>query len=203
MRDSIRSCANACAAQAALCCVSLQDSWPEHSEARMDAGHAVAKKLFTVIASPDEVPAPCQHHGRCGGCTLQKLAYAAQLEAKQSEVSECHTQPSCTDGLSAQHEEGPLQTLEYRSSLKMLLVVIIVLSAVRATVAAASGTPWHPHCQLRALQWQCRTCAVSELLYYCCADTGLPASRWEVRRCQDASEASDRMPRDASVQEQD
>ncbi len=50
------------------------------------AGYAVARKLSTVTASPDEVAAPCQHYGRCGGCTLQNLAYAAQLEVKEMEV---------------------------------------------------------------------------------------------------------------------
>jgi len=50
------------------------------------AGNFWAKKLSTVAASPHEVEAPCEHYGRCGGCTLQDLAYAAQLNAKQSEV---------------------------------------------------------------------------------------------------------------------
>ena len=52
------------------------------------AGNFWAKKLSTVAASPHEVGAPCEHYGRCGGCTLQDLAYPAQLEAKQSEVGD-------------------------------------------------------------------------------------------------------------------
>ena len=46
----------------------------------------MATKLGTVTASPHEVAAPCRHYGLCGGCTLQNLAYAAQLEAKEREV---------------------------------------------------------------------------------------------------------------------
>ena len=46
----------------------------------------MAKKLSTITASPHEVAAPCQHYGQCGGCTLQNLAYAAQLVVKHTKV---------------------------------------------------------------------------------------------------------------------
>lgn len=50
------------------------------------AGYAVAVKVATLRASPQEVGAPCPHFGPCGGCSLQNLEYAAQLQAKNSQV---------------------------------------------------------------------------------------------------------------------
>lgn len=50
---------------------------------------AVRKKKFirgrlerVVEASPERVPAPCPHFGRCGGCQYQHLPYQAQLRYK-------------------------------------------------------------------------------------------------------------------------
>ena len=49
---------------------------------------AEASKLSTQRPHAHAVPAPCPYHGPCGGCTLQALAYDAQLAAKQAQVRE-------------------------------------------------------------------------------------------------------------------
>lgn len=41
-----------------------------------------------LAASPDRRPAPCPYYDRCGSCTLEHLAYPAQLRAKAALVTE-------------------------------------------------------------------------------------------------------------------
>lgn len=46
-------------------------------------------ELAELLApSPDRVTPPCPHYGACGGCDLQHLSPAAQLQAKQQVVAE-------------------------------------------------------------------------------------------------------------------
>src|SRR2546426_470560 len=56
-------------------------------EARSRFGRAVVESLETP--SPDRVEAPCPYFGRCGGCRLQHLSYAAQLAFKEKQVRDC------------------------------------------------------------------------------------------------------------------
>src|SRR6266481_2686303 len=56
-------------------------------EARSRFGRAVIESLETP--SPDRVEAPCAYFGRCGGCRLQHLSYAAQLGFKEKQVRDC------------------------------------------------------------------------------------------------------------------
>ncbi len=44
--------------------------------------------LRVLDASPDRRQAPCPHYARCGGCTVEHLAYPAQLRAKAAIVAE-------------------------------------------------------------------------------------------------------------------
>src|SRR5580765_3119778 len=56
-------------------------------EARARFGRAAIESLQTP--SPDRVEAPCAYFGRCGGCRLQHLSYAAQLRFKEKQVRDC------------------------------------------------------------------------------------------------------------------
>jgi len=47
-----------------------------------------AYPLETIRASPDAVPARCEHAGVCGGCSFQDLRYEAQLAGKLRLVEE-------------------------------------------------------------------------------------------------------------------
>lgn len=47
-----------------------------------------AEPVRVLEASPQRRDAPCPHYARCGGCTIEHLQYAAQLEAKRAIVHE-------------------------------------------------------------------------------------------------------------------
>jgi 23S rRNA (uracil1939-C5)-methyltransferase len=50
--------------------------------------YAEAELVEVVRASAQRVDPQCEYFGRCGGCSLQHLAYSAQLEIKQSAAQE-------------------------------------------------------------------------------------------------------------------
>ncbi len=50
---------------------------------------AFARLLRIIKASPNRIEAPCPVAKRCGGCTLQALDYAKQIEYKKEKVEEC------------------------------------------------------------------------------------------------------------------
>ena len=56
-------------------------------EARSRFGRAMIESV--EAPSPDRVEAPCPYFGRCGGCRLQHLSYAAQLAFKTKQVRDC------------------------------------------------------------------------------------------------------------------
>ncbi|MEW5307226.1 MAG: hypothetical protein WDW36_009634 [Sanguina aurantia] len=53
---------------------------------QLHRGYAEAVKVSTVSPHSNAVAPACPHAGPCGGCTLQGLAYAAQLSEKQNQV---------------------------------------------------------------------------------------------------------------------
>jgi 23S rRNA (uracil1939-C5)-methyltransferase len=48
--------------------------------------HGRAELLEVLTPAPDRVSAPCPHFGACGGCQLQHMTYASQLELKRARV---------------------------------------------------------------------------------------------------------------------
>ena len=52
----------------------------------MHAGYAEGVKLASLAPPAHAVAAPCRYYGPCGGCTLQGLAYEAQLAEKHNQV---------------------------------------------------------------------------------------------------------------------
>jgi 23S rRNA (uracil1939-C5)-methyltransferase len=55
-------------------------------QARARFGRASVEAILTP--SPHRVEAPCQYFGRCGGCRLQHVDYAAQLSFKSKQVAD-------------------------------------------------------------------------------------------------------------------
>jgi len=55
-------------------------------QARARFGRASIEAILTP--SPHRVEAPCQYFGRCGGCRLQHVDYAAQLSFKSKQVAD-------------------------------------------------------------------------------------------------------------------
>ena len=55
---------------------------------RQRSSHDEAELLGIISPSPDRMPPPCPHAGRCGGCALQHLATAAQLAAQHQRLAD-------------------------------------------------------------------------------------------------------------------
>lgn len=51
--------------------------------------YAVGKLEEVLLASPMRVKPPCHVFSKCGGCTLQHLSYAGQLQFKHNHVKSC------------------------------------------------------------------------------------------------------------------
>jgi len=57
------------------------------TEARARFGRGVIESI--EVPARDRVEPPCPYFGRCGGCRLQHIAYAAQLARKAKQVADC------------------------------------------------------------------------------------------------------------------
>jgi 23S rRNA (uracil1939-C5)-methyltransferase len=66
--------------------------------------------IEVLVASPDRVAPRCAHFGVCGGCSLQHLAPAAQLKAKERQLLENLER---IGGVRPQRVLAPLRGLDY------------------------------------------------------------------------------------------
>ena len=55
---------------------------------KANRGFGVAKLLQVLTSSPHRQEPACPAYARCGGCALQHMTYAAQLEAKGAQVQD-------------------------------------------------------------------------------------------------------------------
>lgn len=60
----------------------------EYRVRRRQRGHDEAELLVVLEASPERIEPGCAHFGRCGGCALQHLAPASQLQVKDAQLRE-------------------------------------------------------------------------------------------------------------------
>jgi 23S rRNA (uracil1939-C5)-methyltransferase len=72
---------------------------------------ARGRLLRVLEPSPDRREAPCPHYARCGGCTLEHLAYDAQLRAKARIVADALKR---IGGLAVEPPEVVPSPLEFR-----------------------------------------------------------------------------------------
>jgi 23S rRNA (uracil1939-C5)-methyltransferase len=97
------------------------------TESRARYGRAVIEDL--EVPSTDRVTPPCPYFGRCGGCRLQHVSYAAQLAFKQKQVRDCLDR---LGGLGPSIEVRPIvrapDVLGYRNKMEF-------------TVAGTAGAP--------------------------------------------------------------
>ncbi len=68
--------------------------------------------------SPDRVTAPCPYFGRCGGCRLQHVAYAAQLAFKAKQVADCLTRIGGLGEVSIRPIIGAPELFGYRNKME-------------------------------------------------------------------------------------
>jgi 23S rRNA (uracil1939-C5)-methyltransferase len=97
------------------------------TESRARYGRAVIEDV--EVPSTDRVTPPCPYFGRCGGCRLQHVSYAAQLAFKQKQVRDCLDR---LGGLGPSIEVRPIvpapDVLGYRNKMEF-------------TVAGTAGAP--------------------------------------------------------------
>ena len=55
---------------------------------KVTSSYAVAKLIEIIEPSPDRVQEKCPVANRCGGCSLQHIAYSAQLDVKRKQVED-------------------------------------------------------------------------------------------------------------------
>jgi len=98
---------------------------------RQRARHDEALLLEVLAPAATRVAPACRHHGRCGGCALQHLAPAAQLEAKSREL---RSQLERIGRLTAERELEPLTGPQYGYRRRARLGVRVLPRSGRAIV---------------------------------------------------------------------
>jgi 23S rRNA (uracil1939-C5)-methyltransferase len=73
--------------------------------------------------SPDRVTAPCPYFGRCGGCRLQHVAYAAQLAFKAKQVADCLMRIGDLAQVSIQPIIGAPELFGYRNKMEFTIAL--------------------------------------------------------------------------------
>ena len=85
-------------------------------QARPSFGRATVETVER--SSPDRVEAPCPYFGRCGGCRLQHLAYAAQLRFKEKQVRDCLERIGRVDPARVRPIVGAPELYSYRNKME-------------------------------------------------------------------------------------
>ena len=77
-----------------------------------------AHLLATVVPSVHAVPAGCEHVPHCGGCSLQELAYAAQLDGKARLVREAFDAAGFASSVAIAPVLGARAPFRYRNKME-------------------------------------------------------------------------------------
>jgi 23S rRNA (uracil1939-C5)-methyltransferase len=85
---------------------------------RKKKGFAEARLLRVVEPGTQDVLARCTHFGVCGGCALQNLDYAAQLEAKRDHVKDCLVRLAGLSDIDVETTLASPRTYEYRNKME-------------------------------------------------------------------------------------
>lgn len=80
--------------------------------------YAKARLVRVIEPSPDRTLPPCPVYGRCGGCQLQHLDYAAQLVAKRQAVVDAVKRIGKLDGVVVHSTIGAADPWRYRNKMQ-------------------------------------------------------------------------------------
>src|SRR2546428_6506681 len=86
-------------------------------QARARFGRASVEAILTP--SPHRVEAPCPYFGRCGGCRLQHIDYAAQLTFKSKQVVDALERLGSLPPLEGRAILAAPQTHRYRKKMEI------------------------------------------------------------------------------------
>ena len=81
--------------------------------------YAVGVLEFVVVPSPHRIEPPCDAFGTCGGCRLQHVDYAAQLELKTQKVRNVIERIAKLDPAIVKSAAGPSDPWYYRNKMQL------------------------------------------------------------------------------------